>query len=90
VTAEQAIAIRNAMSTTTTTEGGYTVPSEVAAMVIDALKAFGGMRDVAEILSTDGGNPLNWPTSDGTAEVGEIVAENGAATGGDITFGTVR
>ena len=27
VTAEQAIAIRNAMSTTTTTEGGYTVPS---------------------------------------------------------------
>jgi predicted phage gp36 major capsid-like protein len=39
--------------------------------------------------STEGGNPLNWPTSDGTAEVGEIVAENGAATGADITFGTV-
>lgn len=89
VTNEQAIAIRNAMSTTTTTEGGYTVPSEIAAMVIDALKAYGGMRDVAEVIATDGGNPWNFPTSDGTAEVGEIVAENAAATGADITFGTV-
>jgi HK97 family phage major capsid protein len=87
VTAEQAIAIRNAMSTTTTTEGGHTVPTEVATMVADALKAFGGMRSVAQIITTDGGNPLNYPTSDGTSDVGEIVAENAAATTGDITFG---
>lgn len=79
VTPEQAVAIRNAMSTTTTTEGGYTVPSEIAAMVIDSLKAFGAMRSIADVFSTEGGNPLNWPTSDGTAEVGEIVAENAAA-----------
>lgn len=89
VSAEQAVAIRNAMSTTTPAEGGYTVPSEIAAMVINKLKAFGGMRDVAEIISTDSGNPLNFPTSDGTAEVGEIVGENTGATAGDITFGTV-
>ena len=89
VTPEQAIAIRNAMSTTTTTEGGFTVPSEVMSMVVDALKAYGGMREVADVFSTAGGNPMNWPTSDGTAEVGEIVAENAAATGADITFGTV-
>lgn len=88
VTAEQAIAIRNAMSTTTPAEGGYTVPSEIASMVVDALKAYGGMRELAEVIGTDGGNALNFPTSDGTAEVGEIVAENAAATGGDITFGT--
>ena len=89
VTPEQAVAIRNAMSTTTTTEGGYTVPSEVMGMVVEALKAFGGMREVADVFSTQGGNPMNWPTSDGTAEVGEIVAENGAASAADITFGTV-
>ena len=89
VTAEQAVAIRNAMSTTTPAEGGYTVPSEIATMVIDKLKAFGGMREVAEIISTDSGNALSFPTSDGTAEVGEIVGENTAATGGDITFGTL-
>ena len=89
VSPDQAIAIRNAMSTTTSSEGGYTVPSEVAAMVVDALKAFGGMRKVAQIIRTQGGNALNYPTSDGTSEVGEIVAENAAATGADITFGTV-
>lgn len=89
VNAEQAIAIRNAMSTTTTTEGGFTVPTEVGAMVIDSMKAYGAMRELADIMTTDGGNPFGWPTSDGTAEVGEIVAENGAASGADITFGTV-
>jgi HK97 family phage major capsid protein len=88
VSAEQAVAIRNAMSTTTPAEGGYTVPSEVATMVVDALKAFGGMRSIAQVISTMGGNPLNYPTSDGTADVGEIVAENAAASAGDITFGT--
>lgn len=89
VTPEQAMAIRNAMSTTTTTEGGYTVPAEIQAMVVDALKAFGGMRSVSNVITTSGGNSLSWPTSDGTAEVGEIVAENAAATGADITFGTI-
>jgi HK97 family phage major capsid protein len=89
VNAEQAAAIRNAMSTTTPGEGGYTVPAEVAAMVIDRLKAFGGMRGVATVLTTETGHAMNFPTSDGTGEVGEIVAENGATSGGDITFGTI-
>jgi HK97 family phage major capsid protein len=89
VSPEVAVQIRNAMSTTTATEGGYTVPSEIRAMVMDALKAFGGMREAATVISTEGGNPLNWPTSDGTSEVGEIVGENAPATGQDITFGTV-
>jgi HK97 family phage major capsid protein len=89
VSAEQAIAIKNAMSTTTPAEGGYTVPAEIAQMVIDRLKYFGGMRDAAEIITTASGTSLNYPTSDGTAEVGEIVGQNAAATGQDITFGTV-
>lgn len=86
--AEDVQVIRNAMSTTTAAEGGNTVPAEVAKMVIDSLKAFGGMRQVSTVISTEGGNALNYPTSDGTAEVGEIVAENAAATAADITFGT--
>lgn len=89
VNAEQAIAISNAMSTTTAAEGGYTVPAEVASMVIERLKSFGGMREVATILTTAGGNALNFPTSDGTGEEGEIVAENAAAGTGDVTFNTV-
>ena len=89
VTADQAVAIRNAMSTTTPAEGGYTVPAEIAAMVIEKLKAFGGMREVATILTTASGGALNFPTSDGTGEIGEIVGENAAAAAGDITFGTI-
>jgi len=81
--------IRNTMSTTTTTEGGFTVATEVASSVIDALKAFGGMRRVADVFSTLQGNPMTYPTSDGTAEVGELIAENITATDLDIAFGTV-
>lgn len=89
VSAEQAVQIRNAMSTTTTTEGGYTVPSEIASMVIDKLKAFGGMREIATVLSTSTGVAMNWPTSDGTSDVGAIVGQNAAVNAADITFGTI-
>lgn len=87
VSAEQAVQIRNAMSTTTPAEGGFTVPALVEGMVVDALKAYGGMRGVATVITTAGGNAMTWPTSDGTAEEGEIVAENGPAAAQDITFG---
>ena len=81
--------IRNTMSTTTTTEGGYTVQSNVAATLIDALKEYGGMRATSTILQTAQGNPLSFPTSDGTSEVGEWIAQNVTATGADPSFGTV-
>lgn len=89
VNAEQAIAIRNAMSTTTSAEGGFTVPAEVASMVIDKLKAFGGMRVVATTITTASGVAMTWPTSDGTAELGAIVGQNIVAPTADITFGSV-
>jgi HK97 family phage major capsid protein len=82
-------AVRNTMSTTTPSQGGYTVPTEVATQVIDAIKAFGGMRQVADVFTTSQGGEIDYPTSDGTAEVGEIVAQNTAAASQDITFGSV-
>lgn len=89
VSAEQAVQIRNAMSTTTGSEGGFTVATEVPKMVIDAMKAYGGMRDVADVITTAAGNDWQYPSSDGTSEVGEIVGQNAAATGQDIVFGQV-
>ena len=88
MTSEDWQTIRNTMSTTTPAEGGYTVATEVATYVMDAMKAFGGMRQVATILRTDQGNPMTWPTSDGTTEVGEILAENASATDLDVSFNT--
>lgn len=81
--------IRNTMSTTTPSQGGYSVQTDVAKELIDALKAYGGMRGVAGSLTTSQGNPMGYPTSDGTSEVGEWVAENTQASSADPSFGTV-
>lgn len=89
MTVDEALAVRNTMSTTTTTQGGYTVQSEVAAQLIDALKAYGFMRQEASQITTAQGNPLSFPTSDGTAETGEWIAQNTTATAADPSFGTV-
>jgi HK97 family phage major capsid protein len=88
LTAEQQTIIRNTMSTTTGSQGGFTVPSLIANQLYDAMKAFGTMRATSEILKTSDGKPLSYPTSDGTAEIGEIVAQNAAAAVADTTFGT--
>ena len=89
LTAQDWQTINNTMSTTTSAQGGYSVQSEVAQTLIDALKLYGGMRAVSTVIATEQGNPLSFPTSDGTAEVGEILAENTTATGLDPSFGTV-
>ncbi len=70
-------------------EGGYTVQKDVARIIVDALKATGGMRDVATVLTTDMGNPIDYPTSDGTSEEGELLGENADAADADASFGVV-
>jgi HK97 family phage major capsid protein len=87
--AEHRDAIRNTMSTTTGSQGGYTVQTDVAKTVLDALKAYGGMRAVANVIQTAQGNNINYPTSDGTSETGEVLAQNATAASADISFGSV-
>lgn len=89
--AAQPRGVQNAISTTTNTEGGYTVPREFSGQMLEALKAYGGMRQVASIIRTDHGRSIDWPTTDATAEEGELIAENTTATmtGADPVFGTV-
>ena len=77
-------------STGTDAQGGYTVPTEVSGTIIEALKAFGGMRSVATVISTATGVPMTMPTSDGTTEEGEILGENTAAAAADPSFGVVN
>jgi HK97 family phage major capsid protein len=84
--AEERKTVRNTMSTTTPSEGGFTVQTDVANRIVDTLRAFGGMRSVANILRTTQGNPMQFPGSDGTAETGELIGQNAPATGQDIAF----
>ncbi len=69
-------------------QGGYLVPTGWGGALLEALKSFGGMRDVATIIQTEGGNPIPFPTVDDTAAEGEIVAENTSASATNLTFGT--
>lgn len=88
LTAEEALIIRNTMSTTTSSEGGYTVPPQVAGDLVDMMKKYPFMRAVASNIVTANGAALSYPTSDGTSEVGERVAQNTAAATADPSFGT--
>ena len=81
--------IFGALAVGTDSAGGFTVSKEWSTQVIGRMKAFGGPRSVATILSTDGGNTINYPCSDGTTETGELIAENVTATEADATFSTV-
>lgn len=89
LSAEQWRDIRATMSTTTTTQGGFTVQTDVASRIIDALKLYGGMRQEATVLSMSAGNDMQFPGSDGTSEVGELIAQNTTATAADPTFTAV-
>ncbi|WOD19833.1 phage major capsid protein [Paraburkholderia kirstenboschensis] len=87
--ARQTPDIRNAMSTTTTTEGGFTVATEYQRSLEIAMRAYGGMRAVAHAIRTATGASMNFPTTDPTAEVGEIVGQNAPVTGLDTTFSNI-
>jgi len=86
---DELMQIRNTMSTGTGNQGGYTVQSDIAKELVDAIATYAGMRNVASRIVTATGAPLSYPSSDGTAEEGEIVAENQTAAAADPTFGTV-
>lgn len=82
--------VSNAMSVGVTTEGGYTVPAQFGGMLIDRMKAFGGIREIAQVRQTASGASIPWPTADTTAQEGEIVGENTSVSGPlDVTFGTL-
>ena len=49
--------------------GGYTVPTDLAAVVDKTMKAWGPMydEDICTVLNTSSGNPLDFPKTDDTA-----------------------
>ncbi|MFG2144128.1 phage major capsid protein [Streptomyces sp. NPDC048696] len=74
-------------ATSPNTAGGFLIPTELLATMTEAMKAYGGLLGLANVITTASGNPLNWPTSDETASVGAILAENQPITEQDVAFG---
>lgn len=78
---------QRALDTGTGAEGGYIIPEGFYNEVEVALKAFGGMREVATILNTEMGNDLPIPTTNDTTNTGSLVGENTQLSKTDVEFG---
>jgi HK97 family phage major capsid protein len=89
-TGQKSDAIQRAQGEATGSAGGYLVPDGFRNMMIEKRKAFGGVADNCETITTDSGNPLPWPLNDDTANTGAIVAEGATVTtgGADLVFST--
>lgn len=68
--------VRAPQTTQTDGTGGFVIPQGFNSDIFVALKSFGGVREVSRILSTETGNPMDWPLSDPTSNSGEWLAEN--------------
>ncbi|WP_312274876.1 phage major capsid protein [Pseudescherichia sp.] len=89
MSAEERQALRElrAQGTTPDEKGGYTVPTQFRNLIIESMKNYGGIASVAQILNTANGQDIDWATSDGTNEEGELLGENSEASEEDVTFG---
>jgi HK97 family phage major capsid protein len=69
-------------------EGGYLVPPGFLQKITQRMKAFGGIANIADQVSTATGNSIEWPTVDDTANTAEVVAESAApANQAAVVFG---
>lgn len=87
-------AIQNVLGTTSPSSGAANSPSELygPSFVNDmeaARMQFGGMNQVADIMTTDGGEPVNWPTINDTGNQGAGINEATAPSAADPSFGVV-
>lgn len=74
-------------STGTGSAGGFTVPPSFLAEIERAMLAFGAVREVARVISSDIGSSLAIPTLNDTSNTGRIINENAALTNTALTFG---
>jgi len=83
---------KRAQTAGTTTAGGYTVPTELAQIIVKSMKAWGPMydEDICTVFNTSSGNPMKLPTVDDTAVAAVSHTEGVALTDDgskDVTFG---
>jgi len=71
------------------TLGGYFVPRGFVYEVEEAMKYYGPMLVVAEIMDTATGQPLPYPTDNDTTVSGEIVGEGQQVSEKDVLIGQV-
>lgn len=78
-----------ALTPATGVGGGYTVPTGFSGKIESAMKWYGGMTEFAEIMDTETGQPIPYPTDNDTGNTGEIVGPNVQVSQAQPSFGNV-
>lgn len=76
-----------AQGESTGSAGGYVVPQGFRDVMSETMKAYGGLLNHANVITTTTGNPLPWPSNDDTGNVGAILSENTQIGQQDLTLG---
>lgn len=79
--------IQAAAGTGTGAAGGYLVPPEFRQTLVEQVTFVAAMRQYAEVITTETGANLPWPTVNETGQEGEILGENAEIGYQDPTFG---
>jgi HK97 family phage major capsid protein len=66
--------------------GGFLVPDEFLNKLVETMKAFGGLLNEANVITTSTGAKMSWPTVDDTGNVGALLADNTQITELDPTW----
>jgi HK97 family phage major capsid protein len=80
------ITIEGRALSTTGTAGGYMIPADFYNDMVRVMKAFGAVRRVARVITTDSGASMPYPVVDDTANVGAILAENVQVSEQDVAW----
>jgi HK97 family phage major capsid protein len=69
--------------------GGYLVPIGFSDRIETALKFSGNLMKVCEVMPTETGAPLPWPTADDTQQQAELIGEGQQVTEGDVNLSNI-
>lgn len=69
--------------------GGALVPEGFVYNIETALLAYGGMRAASQVMRTDTGNPLPWPTINDTTNKGVLLAQNTQVSTTDLSMAQI-
>jgi HK97 family phage major capsid protein len=79
--------VQGAAGVGTGSAGGYLVPPAFRQKLVEQMTFVAAMRQYAEVITTDTGANLPWPTVNDTSNEGAILGENTQISEQDVTFG---
>ncbi len=78
-----------ALGAATGAVGGFTVPEGFGGEIIQTMKQYGGVLNIANVMETATGNDIPFPTNDDTANSGALLTENTTDGEQDTSFSQI-